>query len=99
MKSTLSWKLLARATILAGLYLALARLGSVTAVATGSISAVGPAAGLALAAVWWGGYRLAPAIGLGAFIFTQLNGTPILAGAGSALANMSEPVVEVFLIR
>src|SRR5437867_9729254 len=92
---TSSWKWLAQGVGLAGMYLAFAWLGSAAASAQGSVPAVWPASGLAIAAVWWGGYRLAPAIGLGAFIFTRLNGVFVLASAGVAFADMIEPVIRL----
>lgn len=60
---------------------------------------VWPASGLAIAAVWWGGHRLVPAIGLGTFIFAWLNGAPLPAGAGVSFANMIEASLAVFLMR
>ena len=76
-----SWKWLAQVIGFAGLYFALARFGNVAVVAEGNASTVWPAAGLAVAGLWWGGYRLAPAIALGAFVFAWLNGVPAPVGA------------------
>ncbi len=94
-----SWKWLAQAVALAGLYFALARFGNVAVVSEGNVAAVWPAAGVAVAGLWWGGYRLAPAIALGAFVFAWLAGVPIPVGAAVALAGMLGPVVAVFLMR
>ncbi len=94
-----SWKWLAQAVALAGLYFALARLGNVAVVAEGSVAAVWPAAGVAVAGLWWGGYRLAPAIALGGFVFAWLAGVPIPVGAAVALAGTLGPVLAVFLMR
>src|ERR1044071_2420584 len=77
---TFSWKWLAQVLGLAGAYFALARFGNVAVVAEGSAAALWPAAGLAVAALWWGGYRLAPAIALGAFVFAWLEGVPAPVG-------------------
>jgi len=96
---TFSWKWLVQVVGLAALYFALAHWGNVTAVAGENVPAIWPAAGLAVAALWWGGYRLAPAIGLGAFIVARLNGVPIPASAGVAFAGMIEPIVTVSLMR
>lgn len=96
---TFSWKWLAQVAALAGLYLLFAWLGSVAVVAPGNVPVVSLASGLAIAAVWWGGYRLAPAIGLGSLAFEQLSGISALASAGIAFANMIGAVLAVFLIR
>src|SRR6266480_1947415 len=96
---TFSWKWLAQLAGFAGLYFALARFGNVALVADGNVSTVWPASGLAVAGLWWGGYRLAPAIALGAFVFAWLNGVPAPVGAAAALISMLGPIVAVFLIR
>jgi len=64
-----------------------------------NVSGVSLAAGLAVAALWWGGYRLAPVIGLGAFVLAWLEGATIPAGAGVAIAATIEPIVAVLLMR
>ena len=96
---TFSWKWLAQLLGLAGAYFALARFGNVALVAEGSAPALWPAAGLAVAGLWWGGYRLAPAIALGAFVFTWLDGVPIPVGAAAAFTSMLAPIVTVGLMR
>src|SRR6185295_6563061 len=88
-----SWSWLAQFAGFAGLYFALARFGNVAVVADGNVSTVWPAAGLAVAGLWWGGYRLAPAIALGAFVFAWLNGVPVPVGASAAFASMLGPIV------
>src|SRR5256885_17247546 len=95
---TFTWEWLAQVAALAGLYATFAWLGSVAAVAPGNILVAGPASGLAIAAVWRGGYRLVPAIGLGSFAFQQLSGIPASASTGIAFANMIEAILAVFLI-
>jgi len=96
---TFSWKWLAQLAGFAGLYFALARFGNVALVAEGNVSTVWPAAGMAVAGLWWGGYRLAPAIALGAFVFAWLNGVPAPLGAAAALISMLGPIVALFLMR
>lgn len=91
----LSWKWLAQVVALAGLYFALARFGNVAVVAEGNVSALWPAAGLAVASLWWGGYRLAPAIALGAFAFAWLHGVPTPVAAATALTSMLGPIAAV----
>src|SRR5882762_8448279 len=95
----ISWKWLGQVVALAGLYLALARFGNVAVVADGNVSTVWPAAGLAVAGLWWGGYRLAPAIALGAFGFAWLNGVPAPVGAAAAFTSMLGPIVAVSLMH
>src|SRR5882762_9295512 len=94
-----SWKWFAQVIGVAGLYFALARLGNIAVVAEGNVSTVWPAAGLAVAGLWWGGYRLAPAIALGAFVFAWLNGVPAPVGASAAFASMLGPIVAVSLMH
>jgi integral membrane sensor domain MASE1 len=96
---TFSWKWLARLAGFAGLYFALAPFGNVAVVADGNVSTVWPAAGMAVAGLWWGGYRLAPAIALGAFVFAWFNGVPAPVGAAAALISMLGPIVALFLMR
>src|SRR4029077_631833 len=52
------WKWIGQVVVLAGSYLALAPFGNVSAVTEGNAAAVWPAAGLAIAGPWWGGYWL-----------------------------------------
>jgi len=96
---TFAWEWLAQVAALAGLYFSFAWLGSIAAVAPGNVLVAGPASGLAIAAVWRGGYGLVPAIGVGSFAFEQLSGVPALASAGIAFANMIEAILAVFLMR
>src|SRR6266513_1805105 len=96
---TFSWKWLVQLAGFAGLYFALARFGNIAMVAEGNVSTMWPAAGLAVAGLWWGGYRLAPAIALGAFVFAWLSGVPAPVGASAAFASMLGPIVAVFLMR
>src|SRR6266853_5407594 len=95
----ISWKWLAQRAGFAGLYFALARFGNVAVVAGGNVSTAWPAAGLAVAGLWWGGYRLAPAIALGAFVFAWLDGVPTPVGAAAAFTSMLGPIVAVGLMR
>jgi len=96
---TFSWKWLAQLAGFAGLYFAFARFGNVAVVTEGNVSTMWPAAGLAVAGLWWGGYRLAPAIALGAFVFAWQNGVPAQVGAAAALISTLGPMVTVFLMR
>src|SRR5207302_9502547 len=95
---TFSWKWLAQLAGFGGLYFALAVFGNVALVAEGNVSTVWPATGLAVAGLWWGGDRLAPAIALGAFVFAWLNGVPATVSAAAALISMLGPIVALFLM-
>src|SRR5262245_10850262 len=90
---------LAQVVGLAALYFALALLGHVAAPPGASLSPVWPAAGLAVAALWRGGYRLAPVVGLGAFAVAWLDDASIPASAAVALAASIEAVVAVDLLH
>src|SRR5690242_7985492 len=94
-----SWRWLVHSAALAGLYFALAQLGRVAVPLEDGVSVVWPAAGLAVAALWWGGYRLAPAIGLGAVIVAWFSGATIPAIAWVALTAVIEPILAVLLMR
>src|SRR5882762_4025647 len=95
----ISWKWLGQVVALALLYLALAPFGNFAVVADGNVSTAWPAAGLAVAGLWWGGYRLAPAIALGTFVFAWLNGVPAPVGAAAAFTSMLGPIMALFLMR
>src|SRR5881394_1248736 len=90
---------LAQIVGLAGLYVGATLLGSFVAVAQGKVLASWPAAGLAIAAVWWGGFRLAPAIGLGTFLYLQLTRAPVSTSVGIAIGNSLEPILAAYLMR
>jgi len=94
-----SWRWLVHSAALAGLYFALAQLGHVAVAVEDGVSVVWPAAGLAVAALWWGGYRLAPAIGLGAVIAAWSSGATIPAIVWAALDSTIEPILAVVLMR
>src|SRR5256885_13429329 len=73
---TFPWKWLAQLAGFAGLYFALARFGNIAAVAAGNVAAMWPAAGLAVAGLWWGGYRLPPGRCLGGGGFSRRGRAP-----------------------
>lgn len=58
-----------------------------------------PPTGIALAAIFFGGYRLAPAIAAGAFAVNFTLGAPILACLVIAAGNTFESVLGVYLLR
>src|SRR5258706_5510382 len=85
-----TWRWLVHFAALACLYFALARLGHVAMAAEDGVS--WPATGLAVAALWWGGYRLAPAIRLGAFIAPWVGGATSPGRALAGVPGAIEPV-------
>src|SRR5690242_10798064 len=55
--------------------------------------------GTALAALLLFGYRLWPAILLGAFLVNLFNGAPLLVAVGIAIGNTLEALVGTFLLK
>ncbi len=58
-----------------------------------------PPTGIALAAIYFGGFRLLPAIGVAAFIVNIVFGAPVIAAAGIGLGNSIEALLGVYLLR
>jgi len=58
-----------------------------------------PPTGIALAAVFFGGYRLAPAVAAAAFLTNFMLGAPVLACIAIAVGNALEATVGVYLLR
>src|SRR5262245_37737795 len=63
-----------------------------------NVSPVWPPSGLAIVAVWRLGFRISPAILLGAFLVNLGTGIPIAAAIGIAIGNTVEAVSAVFLL-
>ena len=58
-----------------------------------------PAAGIGLAALFFLGYRLAPAIAAAAFLANYLNGAPVLVALAIAAGNSFEAVASAYLLK
>lgn len=58
-----------------------------------------PATGIALAAIYFGGRRLAPAIALAALVANLSIGAPVIAAIIIALGNMFEALLGVYLLN
>jgi signal transduction histidine kinase len=58
-----------------------------------------PPTGIALAALFFRGFRIWPAVAIGAFAINVWFGAPILAALGVAIGNTMEAVVGVYLLR
>lgn len=80
-------------------YLLAGRIGLAVPFTSGNISPVWPPAGIALAAVLLFGYRVWPAIALGAFIVNFFSDIPHLAAAGIAVGNTLGPLCGAWLLR
>ena len=75
-------------------YFASAKLGMSLAVVHASISAIWAPTGIALAAVVLGGYRMLPAVALGAFLANVTTGVPLAAVLGITAGNTLEALVS-----
>jgi len=80
-------------------YIIAARIGLSLDAVGGFATLVWPASGIALAALLLGGFRLWPAIAIGAFAANYLSGAPPLAAVGIAIGNTIEAVVGAYLLR
>jgi integral membrane sensor domain MASE1 len=75
-----------------------AKLGLSLAFINASVSPVWPATGVAIAAVWLLGYRVAPGIFLGA-LFVNLLGRSLPVSTGIAAGSTLEALAAVYLLR
>ena len=80
-------------------YFAAAKLGLSVAFLHVSVSPVWPPTGIAIAAVLWLGYRISPAILLGAFLANLATGEPVATAGGIAIGNTLEAVSAAFLVH
>lgn len=80
-------------------YFVAGRLGLATPFTSGNISPVWPASGIAVAAVLIYGYRIFPAIFIGAFFTNFVSPIPHLAAAGLAAGNTLEALTAAFLLQ
>jgi serine phosphatase RsbU (regulator of sigma subunit)/anti-sigma regulatory factor (Ser/Thr protein kinase) len=83
----------------AAAYYGSAKLGLSLAFETGSVTAVWPPTGIALAAVVLWGYRIWPGIALGAFLANAWTGVPLYAVLGITAGNTLEAVAGAYLLR
>lgn len=81
------------------LYLASAKLGLKYAVIGQTVTLLWPPSGIALAATLIGGYRMWPAIALGAFMANVGTDVPLISLAMITLGNTLEPLLGAFLLR
>jgi PAS domain S-box-containing protein len=85
--------------LLAAVYFGAAKLGLTMASVAEQVTAVWPPTGIALAALLVYGYRLWPAIALGAFLANATANAPIVPATGIALGNTLEALVGAWLLR
>lgn len=90
---------LALLIVVAVIYLAAAKLGLSLAFLNASVSPVWPPTGVAMAAVLLLGYRIAPAIFVGALVANLATGLPIATAGAIAVGNTLEAVSAGFLIH
>jgi serine phosphatase RsbU (regulator of sigma subunit)/anti-sigma regulatory factor (Ser/Thr protein kinase) len=83
----------------AAAYYGSAKLGLSLAFETGSVTAVWPPTGIALAAVVLWGYRMWPGVALGAFLANAWTGVPLYAVLGITAGNTLEALVGAYLLR
>jgi len=81
------------------IYVGAAKLGLSLAFLHASVSPVWPPTGVAIAAVLWLGYRISPAILIGAFLANLATGVSVATAGGIALGNTLEAVSAAFLLR
>ena len=80
-------------------YAASGKLGLHFAFGTRSVTAIWPPTGIALAALVLGGYRLWPAVALGALVTNLDTGVPAVTVLGIVIGNTLEALVGAFLLR
>src|SRR5262245_28676467 len=84
---------------LTALYFGAAKLGLTMAFVTEQVTAVWPPTGIALAALFLFGYRLWPAIAIGAFLANVTANEPPGTAAGIAVGNTLEALLGAWLLR
>src|SRR2546427_1951449 len=85
--------------VLAGVYVAAGKLGLTLAFEHASATAVWPPTGIALAAMLLYGYRVWPAIFVGAFLVNATTAGSIWTSLGIAAGNTLEGLLGVWLVR
>src|SRR5438552_18774179 len=99
MNSSRSLRKLALLVLLAVIYLIAGKLGLKLALVNPSATAVWPPTGIALAALLLFGYKIFPAIFLGAFFVNITTTGSLITSLGIALGNMLEGLVGAMLIK
>jgi PAS domain S-box-containing protein len=89
----------ALAVLTAALYIVGARLGLKLAFVAEQVTVVWPPTGIALCAVLLFGYRIWPAIAVGAFVANITTPTPLAASIGIAMGNTLEALAGAYLLN
>src|SRR5215216_1374328 len=96
------WRLriaaLMQIAIVALAYILVARIGLQLDAVGGFATLVWPASGIALAALLLLGFRLWPAVAIGAFAVNYSTGAPLFAALGIAAGNTAEAIVGAYLV-
>lgn len=90
---------LVRLGVVAAAYIVVSRAGLQLDAVSGFAALVWPGSGIALAAILLWGYRLWPAIAVGALVTNLWAGAPLFAAIGIAAGNTGEAVVGAYLLR
>ena len=90
---------LALAAIVVAVYFGAAKLGLNLAYAHAGVSAIWPPAGIALAAVLLGGYRMLPAVALGACLANVTTGAAVSVVLPITVGNTLEALAGAWLLR
>jgi serine phosphatase RsbU (regulator of sigma subunit)/anti-sigma regulatory factor (Ser/Thr protein kinase) len=93
------WLYAAKLAGVAAAYYGAAKLGLSLAFQTGSVTAVWPPTGIALAAAVLWGYRVWPGVALGAMLANAWTGVPLLAVLGITTGNTFEALAGAYLLR
>src|SRR5437870_578194 len=80
-------------------YFGSARLGLSLAFLHANVSPVWPPTGVAIAALWLFGYRIAPAIAVGALLANLATDVSLITASGIAVGNTLEAVTALFMLR
>ena len=89
----------AKIAVIAAAYYGSARVGLDLAFATGSVTAIWPPTGIALAALVLWGKSVWPGVALGAFLANAWTGVPLVTVLGITCGNTLEAVVGAYLLR
>jgi len=93
------WLYAAKVAGVAAAYYGAAKVGLSLAFETGSVTAVWPPTGIALAALVLWGYRIWPGVALGALLANSWTGVPLVAVLGITAGNTLEAFTGAYLLR
>ncbi len=85
--------------LLTAAYVVAGKIGLAFAFVQGNVTLIWPPTGIAVAAVCLFGYRVWPAVALGAFLTTASTGAPLLFAVATGLGNPLQALAAVYLLR